>query len=244
MSKFAESFNPSLEELKAVEALMDLRAEQWAKDNPGKTAGDWFGEQIAAVEMAEVKASFQELFQMDDGEFQRILSENATPTRDFDLTLDNWEADFGKEWKANTPIGDVYFSNDQYKKLSEKKGRKNNFGLIKPTLEEPTFILQRENGTILYIEAFQGKEKQVRFMSAMRDSEGIATVVSNYPVNIRYIKNRVKDSELMMVNILPTNLGGTSPMLGQLSVSTGTRLDSTSIANSESEFKKGSVQSE
>ncbi|MBI9042878.1 MAG: hypothetical protein JEZ06_00240 [Anaerolineaceae bacterium] len=41
---------------------------------------------------------------------------------------------------------------------------------------------------------------------------------------------------------MPTTLGGTSPMLGQLSVSTGTRLDSSSIANSVSEFKKGPVQ--
>ncbi|MBI9042877.1 MAG: hypothetical protein JEZ06_00235 [Anaerolineaceae bacterium] len=40
ISQFAESFNPSLEELKVVEALMYLRAERWAKNNPGKTAGD------------------------------------------------------------------------------------------------------------------------------------------------------------------------------------------------------------
>lgn len=59
---------------------------------------------------------------------------------EIDLTIENWDALFGKEGIVSTPIGNVKMGENQFTKLM-RQGRNGKLGMIKPTLEHPHAII-------------------------------------------------------------------------------------------------------
>lgn len=58
-----------------------------------------------------------------------------------ELNPANWVKEFGEKGIVSTPIGEVKMGENQIAKLFEK-GRSNQFGMIRPTLETPQLIIE------------------------------------------------------------------------------------------------------
>jgi len=67
------------------------------------------------------------------------MSERAEPVRHLDYNQENWDKEF-PEGRVNTPLGEVKMGENQFTKLAEKK-RQGEFGMVKPTLENPDLII-------------------------------------------------------------------------------------------------------
>lgn len=67
------------------------------------------------------------------------LREHAAPWRHVDFSPQAWDAEF-PNGQVHTPIGDIKLGENQRDKLSSRD-RARYFGLIKPTLEAPTYIV-------------------------------------------------------------------------------------------------------
>lgn len=73
-------------------------------------------------------------------DFVTDMEDNADTAPDVDLTIENWNAQFGAG-TVNTPIGEVKMGENQFAKLM-RKGRNGKLGMIKPTLENPDVIVE------------------------------------------------------------------------------------------------------
>ena len=69
------------------------------------------------------------------------MEENAKVAPGLELTIENWDAEFGEEGIVNTPIGEVKMGENQFTKLM-RQGRNGKLGMIKPTLEIPDVIIE------------------------------------------------------------------------------------------------------
>ncbi|HQC71566.1 MAG TPA: hypothetical protein PLE42_02475 [Candidatus Competibacteraceae bacterium] len=70
---------------------------------------------------------------------EESLRAHAAPWRHVDFSPEAWNAEF-PNGQAHTPIGDIKLGENQRDKLSAK-ARERYFGLIKPTLEAPTYMV-------------------------------------------------------------------------------------------------------
>jgi hypothetical protein len=228
------------EQVKAAMWQLDQRADQVARvrgEEPSQaTRDDWYSKYIADVvkgvendeSATPINGDFLDrLMQLSDEDIEKTLKQYIVPFRQLQLTPENWNAEFGPDGIVHTPIGDVKIGSNQYEKLI-RGIRVGFFGLIKPTLEEPTFIVQKADGTYLYFKIFHGQNHEIRFMSVARNENGEVTVVSNYPVRTSGIKKEIKGGSLKYS--VATTLSATPPMLQQVPVSTGGLLDNNTIA--------------
>ena len=69
------------------------------------------------------------------------MEERAEVAPEIELTIENWDAEFGEDGIVNTPIGDVKMGENQFAKLM-RQGRNGKLGMIKPTLENPDIIIE------------------------------------------------------------------------------------------------------
>ena len=97
------------------------------------------------------------------------MEDNAEIAQDIELTPQNWRQQFGEDGLVETPIGTVKMGANQLPKLFEK-GRSEQFGMIKPTLENPQIIIeipskaidggQERGSSLLFVKTFLGKNGQ------------------------------------------------------------------------------------
>ena len=76
------------------------------------------------------------------------MESNAETAPEIELTIENWDAQFGESGIVSTPIGEVKMGEHQFTKLM-RQGRNSKLGMIKPTLENPDIIIE---------DASEGKE--------------------------------------------------------------------------------------
>ena len=71
------------------------------------------------------------------------MIERAEVAPELDLTVENWDKEFGEDGVVQTPLGKVKMGGDQYVKLLRQK-RGGYLGMIKPTLANPDVIIEKE----------------------------------------------------------------------------------------------------
>ena len=123
------------------------------------------------------------------------MEHRAEVAPEVELTIENWDKLFGEDGKVNTPLGEVKMGENQFAKLM-RKGRNSKLGMVKPTLENPDFIIEdasdaiegdtaERNSSYVFIKAFT-KEDGSRFYyftSVTVSKEGKEVVVSNQEKN-------------------------------------------------------------
>lgn len=126
---------------------------------------------------------------------------------EIELTPESWNAEFGNG-VLTTPIGDVKISDNQYSKTVEK-GRAREFGMIRPTLTNPDFIIevdseakdgQSERPTsYLFVKAFIGKDgkKQYFFKSVTVQRDGMEVNVSNHFDRPKRVRESLEKGKLL-----------------------------------------------
>jgi hypothetical protein len=146
------------------------------------------------------------------------LIKDADLVRNIPITRDQWNKDFPDN-KVTTPIGDLKLGENQFDKIM-KDDRVDYAGLIKPTLENPAYIIKNERGAKVFIKAFVKPDGKIRgFISISYNIDGIDVVVSNHPKDLKYLAKEINSGELLYSSktIGPPERGTTIPSGPQLS---------------------------
>ena len=119
-----------------------------------------------------------------------FMENTAESAPELELTPQNWAKEFGESGVVSTPIGEVKQGDNQYLKLAQQ-GRNGKLGMIKPTLEHPSVIIEderasrdanTERGTsYVFIKTFVKKDgsRYYHFASITVSKEGKEVVISS-----------------------------------------------------------------
>ena len=127
---------------------------------------------------------------------EAAVRKEAEPFIEKEYSLENFKAEF-PNGKVDTPIGEVDVSVSQFYKLGHK-GRDEYFGLIKPTLERPAFVVDFEDATFFF-KPFRDKDGVVKFASVTKERDGGLDVVSNYPMKNRKFELITREGKVRYV---------------------------------------------
>ena len=140
------------------------------------------------------------------------IEAEAVPFEDIDLTPENWYALFGEDGIVSTPIGDVKMGENQYLKLAQK-GRDGKLGMVKPTLEHPSVIIEDKSEakegqvterdySYVFVKAFTGKNgKRIYYFASVTVSkDGKEVVVSNQEKTANRIAKLIEQNKLVWLN--------------------------------------------
>ncbi len=148
----------------------------------------------SATSSAMLAKELEKKYLLKDGQINRsVIAKEAAPFVKKEYTFENFKADF-PQGKAQTPIGEVNVGSFQFKKL-QIKGREKYLGLIKPTLEKPSFIVDFED-TTFFFKAFKDEKGVVKFASVTKERNGAIDVTSNYPMAGRKFELLIREGKV------------------------------------------------
>ena len=125
-----------------------------------------------------------------------------------ELNPANWVKEFGEKGIVSTPIGEVKMGENQIAKLFEK-GRSNQFGMIRPTLETPQLIIEvpsfaadgnsERGSSLLFVKTFTDRKgrKIYYFKSVTVKKDGLEVSVSSHYDRPKRIKEALKKGKLL-----------------------------------------------
>ena len=154
---------------------------------------------------AEIEVSLSE---QEASVFMEVMGANAVEQPIIELNPSNWVQQFGADGKVSTPLGEVKMGNNQIAKLFEK-GRNEQFGMIKPTLETPLAVIEvpseateqetERASSLLFVKTFLGKngEKVYYFKSVTVKKDGMEVSVSSHYDRPKRIKEALKNGKLL-----------------------------------------------
>jgi hypothetical protein len=141
---------------------------------------------------------------------EQSLITNAAPWRHIEFSEQAWREEF-PGGIVRTPIGKVKMGEAQREKLQERQ-RKHYFGLIRPTLENPAYIVAELEGKDVLAERIargEGAERQsvIQFIRVFKDvngrhhgfmcvtvaRDGVEVSVSSSPRKLRRLARAVKE---------------------------------------------------
>lgn len=147
-----------------------------------------------------------------DGEESSALMERmeaeAAEIPLIELNPANWVKEFGEKGIVSTPIGEVKMGENQIAKLFEK-GRSNQFGMIRPTLETPQLIIEvpsfaadgnsERGSSLLFVKTFTDSKgrKIYYFKSVTVKKDGLEVSVSSHYDRPKRIKEALKKGKLL-----------------------------------------------
>lgn len=136
------------------------------------------------------------LFKPETESLIQALKVDAAPWRNVPATIEQWRKDFGPSLLVNTPVGEVKLGENQFTKLIAKE-RHNEIGLVKPTLEQPQFVINTPDGAKSFVKAFRAPNGQKFFASVSVAVDGLQVVISNHLRQDREIKRWLEDGRLL-----------------------------------------------
>lgn len=141
-------------------------------------------------------------------EFLSRMEAHTSEIPQIELNPTNWIDQFGEKGMVSTPLGDVKMGENQIAKLFEK-GRSEQFGMIKPTLEHPQVVIEvpseaidgstERASSLLFIKTFKGKngKKVYYFKSVTVKKDGLEVSVSSHYDRAKRVKEALKKGKLL-----------------------------------------------
>ena len=152
---------------------------------------------ISKDSMINLSHELEKKYILKDGSInEAAVRKEAEPFIEKEYSLENFKAEF-PNGKVDTPIGEVDISVSQFYKLGHK-GRDEYFGLIKPTLERPAFVVDFED-TTFFFKPFRDKDGVIKFASVIKERDGGLDVVSNYPMKNRKFELITREGKVRYV---------------------------------------------
>ena len=148
------------------------------------------------------------LSEQEASDFMEVMEANAVEQPVIELNPSNWEQQFGIDGKVSTPVGKVKMGDNQIAKLFEK-GRSEQFGMIKPTLETPLAVIEvpseatgqetERASSLLFVKTFIGKngEKVYYFKSVTVKKDGMEVSISSHYDRPKRIKEALRNGKLL-----------------------------------------------
>ncbi len=181
--------------------------------NSGKAEsiwGKWLQEKLRSKNYDEVtermKAVVNKMPEPED--VIKQLEKNAEPFRMLEFTKENWEKEFPQN-KVLTPLGEFRLGEAMYDKLTKRTTtrdkslpRSSDFGLVKPTIEKPEYIIVHkdnngEYGTI-FIKSFKDDSGEIIYSTVLKDKAGEVVFVSLTDRKESNISNKIKAGKLLL----------------------------------------------
>ncbi|MCH5233147.1 MAG: hypothetical protein J1E78_05860, partial [Muribaculaceae bacterium] len=190
--------NYSMGDLRIVDALqVKEEGHQSAYDAGLMETGLNYGEDLIGRTMTKEEAS----------EALNFIKDHPTVLPDeIELTQDNWEKEFGKDQKVQTPLMEVKLSENQFKKMG-RSDRKKRIALIKPTLENPDIILEENDpkegalrdSKLLFIKTFIKPDgtRHLHFESVSVKQPGAEVVISNHEIQEGALKEKMQNNKVL-----------------------------------------------
>ena len=152
---------------------------------------------VSKDDMINLSKELEKKYILKDGSInETTVRKEAEPFIEKEYSLENFKAEF-PNGKVDTPIGEVDISVSQFYKLGHK-GRDEYFGLIKPTLERPAFVVDFED-TTFFFKPFRDKDGVIKFASVIKERDGGLDVVSNYPMKNRKFELITREGKVRYV---------------------------------------------
>ena len=152
------------------------------------------------------------ILRLDETQANDLVSQmeaKAEPAELIEFNADNWLAQFGEEGKVQTPLGEVKLGENQYGKLALRK-RTEYFGMIKPTLENPDVIIEKQapaegaerDTKYLFIKTFVKHDgsRVVHFESVTVRKEGMEVSISSHEAEAKDIKKEMQKENILHLN--------------------------------------------
>lgn len=140
-----------------------------------------------------------------------FMENTAESAPELELTPQNWTKEFGESGVVSTPIGEVKQGDNQYLKLAQQ-GRNGKLGMIKPTLEHPSVIIEderasrdgnTERGTsYVFIKTFVKKDgsRYYHFASITVSKEGKEVVISSQERSTNRISKLLQQGKVTWID--------------------------------------------
>ena len=140
-----------------------------------------------------------------------FMENTAEAAPELELTPQNWAKEFGESGVVSTPIGEVKQGDNQYLKLAQQ-GRNGKLGMIKPTLEHPSVIIEderasrdgnTERGTsYVFIKTFVKKDgsRYYHFASITVSKEGKEVVISSQERSTNRISKLLQQGKVTWID--------------------------------------------
>ena len=137
------------------------------------------------------------------------MEERANVAPEVELTIENWDAQFGEDGRVVTPIGEVKMGENQFTKLM-RQGREGKLGMVKPTLETPDVIIEdaseakdgdvaERKSSYVFVKAFKKSDgsRYYYFTSVTVSKDGKEVVISNQEKRKNAIANLLTNGKLV-----------------------------------------------
>lgn len=144
-------------------------------------------------------------------DFIVFMEESAEVAPEIPLTPQNWATEFGTDGIINTPIGKVKQGDNQYLKLAQQ-GRNGKLGMIKPTLEHPSIIIEDERPasdgsqdritSYVFIRTFVKKDgsRYYHFASITVSKDGKEVVISSQERSANRISKLLQQGKVAWID--------------------------------------------
>lgn len=155
------------------------------------------------------RRDFDSFDEHDASELVTSMSANAEPIPNEELTPENWNKEFGDRGEVETPVGVVKMGENQIAKLF-MKGRANEFGMIKPTLNNPDVIVEEYSTTknddaeressYLFVKTFDRDGEKIKFFTSVTvRKEGLEVVISNHFVEKKALVKKITEGNVIYI---------------------------------------------
>ena len=189
------------------------------------------------------------------------MEQSAEVAPEMELTIENWDSEFGADGRVKTPIGEVKMGENQFTKLM-RQGRSGKLGMVKPTLENPDIIIEdsskakdgeetERGSSYVYVKTFVKPDgsRYYYFTSVTVSKDGKEVVISNQEKRKSVLTNLLLKGKLVWkhaddVSTASDVADGLYSSQGNLSdpITEGTDAPQTNNSTSESRERIGEKQ--
>ena len=140
------------------------------------------------------------------------MESRAEVAPELELTIENWDAQFGADALVQTPIGEVKMGENQFAKMM-RQGRNSKLGMVKPTLENPDAIIEEKGGNVdenavertssyIFVKAFAKPDggRYYYFTSVTVSKDGREVVISNQEKSQKRISKLLRQNPVAWIN--------------------------------------------
>jgi hypothetical protein len=140
----------------------------------------------------------------DDEFIIEKLNKYAIPYINLDFNESNWKNEFPDN-TVNTIVGKIKINLDQYNKLIKNR-RTQYFGIIKPTLKNPVFIVLDLDDSMIFVKSYIQPNRNLSFVCVSKKLSSNSQVVSSHEKTQKQIINLIKNCKLVIQAYAPTAL--------------------------------------
>ena len=186
-----------------------------ANQNERADEGESSNEQLGGVRQGDTSEHGEEVVgrSLTSDEADALLAQmenSAEVAPEIELTPDNWLSQFGEDGLVDTPIGKVKMGENQYFKLA-RQGRNGKLGLIKPTLESPSVIIEdskrndsneEREYSYVFVKTFIRKdgERYYYFTSVTIQKDGREVIISNQEKSKNRISKLLQNGKIAWID--------------------------------------------